>query len=215
MWAAAEALTMAGAFDSLQPNMTRRQRLWQLHEVWPLVALPKQRRPRGARRRARKAYADDDPQQEQPQQLAFAWELTLAPPPELPALDQEERAAWEYRTMGLSARPHPMRLLRRSLRRRGVRSIADLKDIRAGRVVRVAGWPISAQRPPTAKGMGFIVLEDETGRLPVAVPPRLAEQMYWRIRQAKVVAVAGRVERVDWYRSLLAMQLQDIPGALT
>jgi error-prone DNA polymerase len=207
-WAATEALTMAGAFDSLPPKMTRRQRLWQLHELWPLVALPKQRRPRGAKRRARKAYGDDS-QQEQPQQLAFAWELTLDPPPDLPGLDQEELASWEYRTMGLSARPHPMRLLRRSLRRRGVRSIADLKETPAGRVVRVAGWPVSAQRPPTAKGMGFLVIEDETGRLPVAVPPQLAEQMYRRIRQARVVAVAGRVERVNWYRSLLAMNLQE------
>jgi DNA polymerase III alpha subunit len=184
-----------------------------LHELWPLVALPKQRRPRGAKRRARKAYLDGDAQQEQPQQLAFSWELTLDPPPDLPALDQEERNAWEYRTMGLSARPHPMRLMRRTLRRRGVRSIADIKEIPAGRVVRVAGWPISAQHPPTAKGMGFLVLEDETGRLPVAVPPQLAEQMYRRIRQARVVAVAGRVERVHWYRSLLAMQLQDVSGA--
>jgi error-prone DNA polymerase len=208
-WAAAEALTMAGAFDSLRPRMTRRQRLWQLHELWPLVALPKQRRAKGAKRRARKAYLDDDSLQEQPQQLAFSWDLTLDPPPNLPALDQEERAAWEYRMMGLSARPHPMRLLRRSLRRRGVRPIADLKDIPAGRIVRVAGWPISAQRPPTAKGMGFLVIEDETGRLPVAVPPQLAEQMYRRIRQAKVVIVAGRVERISWYRSMLAMDLRE------
>jgi error-prone DNA polymerase len=211
-WAA--ALAMAGAFDSLSPKVTRRQRLWQLHELWPLVALPKQRRPRGAKRRARKAYGDDS-QQEQPQQLAIDWELTLDPPPDLPGLDQEELASWEYRTMGLSARPHPMRLLRRTLRRRGVRSIAELKDIPAGRVVRVAGWPISAQRPPTAKGMGFIVVEDETGRLPIAVPPQLAEQMYRRIRQARVVAVAGRVERVHWYRSLLAMQLHDVSSAVS
>jgi error-prone DNA polymerase len=209
-WAAAEALTVAGAFDSLSPKMSRRRRLWQLRELWPLVALPKQRKPRGAKRRARKAYAEDGAQQEQPQQLAFSWDITLDAPPELPALDQEERAAWEYRTMSLSARPHPMRLIRRALRRRGVRPIADLKDTPAGCVVRVAGWPVSAQRPPTAKGMGFLVIEDETGRLPVAVPPRLAEQMYRRIRQARVVAIAGRVERVNWYRSLLAMDLREM-----
>jgi error-prone DNA polymerase len=209
-WTAAEALTMAGAFDSLQPKMTRRQRLWQLHELWPLVSLPKQRRLRGAKRRARKDYVDDGSQQEQPQQLAFSWELSLDPPPDLPALDQEERDAWEYRTMGLSARPHPMRLVRRTLQRRGVRAITDLKDIPAGRVVRVAGWPISAQQPPTAKGMGFLVLEDETGRLPVAVPPHLAEQMYRRIRQARVIAVSGRVERISWYRALLAMDLREV-----
>jgi error-prone DNA polymerase len=207
-WPAAEALALAGAFDSLHPAMTRRQRLWQLHELWPLVSLPKQRRSKGAKRRIQSA-ADDHKCPPQPEQLAFSWELTLDPPPDLPALDQEERAAWEYRTMGLSARPHPMRLLRRDLRRRGVRAIADLKDIPAGRMVRIAGWPISAQRPPTAHGMGFLVLEDETGRLPVAVPPQLAVQMYRRIRQARVVAVAGRLERIRWYRSMLAMDLRE------
>jgi DNA polymerase III alpha subunit len=190
--------------------MTRRQRLWQLHELWPLVNQPKQRRTNRAKRRKQPVTESD----RHPQQLAFSWELTLDPPPNLPALDQEERAAWEYRTMGLSARPHPMHLLRRSLRRRGVRPIADLKDISAGRVVRVAGWPISAQRPPTAKGMGFLVLEDETGRLPVAVPPQLAEQIYRRIRQARVVAVAGRVERIRWYRSMLALDLSEISSRI-
>jgi error-prone DNA polymerase len=209
-WAAAGALTMAGAFDSLSPKMSRRQRLWQLHELWPLAGLPRQRRAKGAKNRHRSAAEHDA----RPHQLAFSWELTLDPPPELPTLDQEERAAWEYRTMGLSARPHPMRLLRRSLRRRGVRAIADLKAIPAGRVVRVAGWPISAQQPPTAKGMGFLVLEDETGRLPIAVPPQLAVQMYQRIRQARVVTVAGRVERIRWYRSMLAMDLHEFSSTV-
>jgi DNA polymerase III alpha subunit len=79
--------------------------------------------------------------------------------------------------------------------------------------VRVVGWPISAQQPPTANGMGFLVIEDETGRLPVAVPPRLAEQMYQRIRQAQVVAVTGRVERENWYRSLLAADVRELPSS--
>jgi error-prone DNA polymerase len=103
-----------------------------------------------------------------------------------------------------------MRRLRRTLRRDGVRAIAELADVPAGRVVRVAGWPISAQRPPTAKGMAFVVLEDEGGRLPVAVPPRLADDLYRRLRDARAVVVAGRVERVHWYRSLLAHDLQPI-----
>jgi hypothetical protein len=55
------------------------------------------------------------------------------------------------------------------------------------------------------------VLEDETGRLPVAVPPHLAVQMYRRIRMARVVAVAGRVERIRWYRSMLALDLCELP----
>src|SRR5262249_8909090 len=34
---AAEALVLAGAFDGLAPAMDRRQRLWHLHEIWPMV----------------------------------------------------------------------------------------------------------------------------------------------------------------------------------
>jgi len=96
---------------------------------------------------------------------------------------------------------------RRDLRRRGVYAIAELRDVPDGRIVRVAGWAISAQRPPTAHGMGFLVLEDETGRLPVALPPQLAAQLHRLLRDARVVVVMGRVERVRWYRSLLGADI--------
>jgi hypothetical protein len=73
---------------------------------------------------------------------------------------------------------------------------------------------ISAARPPTANGMGFLVLEDETGRLPVAVPPQLADglhQMLLKLREARGLVVLGRVERVRWYHSLLAYALWTFP----
>jgi error-prone DNA polymerase len=89
-------------------------------------------------------------------------------------------------------------------------SCDELADLLAGQVARVAGWVISAQRPPTAKGMGFLVLEDETGRLPVACPPRSAAELHALVRQARVVVATGRVERVWWYRSLLALELHGI-----
>jgi hypothetical protein len=73
----------------------------------------------------------------------------------------------------------------------------------------VAGWPISAQHPSAAKGMGFLVVEDETSRLPMALPP-LAAELHRVIRSSWVVAVAGRVARVRWYRSLLADELQAV-----
>jgi DNA polymerase III alpha subunit len=76
----------------------------------------------------------------------------------------------------------------------------------------VAGWPISAQRPPTAKGMAFLLFEDETRRVPLALPPKLADQMYHIVRRARVVAVAGRAERERerWYRSLLAFDFKGV-----
>lgn len=144
--------------------------------------------------------------------MAFAWDVApddlLDGLPGLPALDREERSVLDYELLGLSARAHPMRIYRRGLRRRGIISIAELAQQPAGRIVHVAGWPISAQRPPTAHGMGFLVLEDETGRLPVALPPAIAAELHRVIRSARVVAVRGRVERIRWYRSVLAQRIE-------
>lgn len=75
------------------------------------------------------------------------------------------------------------------------------------RVVRIAGWPISAQRPPTAHGVGFVVLEDETGRLPLAMAPGLAADLRGILRDARYLVAVGRLERVRWYRSLWAFEL--------
>jgi hypothetical protein len=43
----------------------------------------------------------------------------------------------------------------------------------------------------------------------VALPP-LAAELHRVIRGIRVIAVAGRVERVRWYRSLLADELQAV-----
>ncbi|HEX9070099.1 MAG TPA: DNA polymerase III subunit alpha, partial [Ktedonobacterales bacterium] len=194
---AAEALVLVGACDGLEPKLTRRQRLWQLHQLWPLLGTT-------PTRRARKQKAMPA------EQLSIPWEDTLAEPPlppELPALTREQRMALDYQLLGLSAGEHPLRLMRRELRRQGIRPLADLHTLPQGAMTRVAGWAISAQRPPTAKGMAFVVLEDETGRLPVAVPPHLAEDLYRLVRQARVLTVRGQVERVRWYRALLAREI--------
>jgi error-prone DNA polymerase len=227
-WGAMEALTLCGALDSLAPRMDRRRRLWRLHEVWPLLAPAAQSKRRGkaqSKGRSRRGARQPGQPANQPRQLSLAWALALtmpdgapdapgtddAEPPSLPALDAEARVALDYALLGMSARPHPMRAYRRALRRSGVRAIAELAEIAEGRVAHVAGWAISAQRPPTAKGMGFLVLEDETGRLPVALPPRLAGRLHALARGGHPLIVTGRVERVRWYRSLLATAIRAAP----
>jgi error-prone DNA polymerase len=209
-WPAAEALVLTGAFTSLSRGLQRRRQLWRLHELWPLVSPS---RPMRAAKSMRHTGQHADDHSKQLSQLTITWEIApgeLDDPPPLPALSRDERAALDYGLLGLSAQPHPMRLLRRDLRRSGIRAIAELAELGAGRVTQVAGWAISAQRPPTAKGMGFLVLEDETGRLPVALPPRLAADLHRILRDARVVAVCGRVEHVRWYRSLLALDLRKV-----
>ena len=216
----AEALVLSGACDALAPRMGRRQRLWQLRELWPLIhpAHGATTRTRGNGQRQSAASPASAPVEEI-NQLPLAWEDTLAllPPselPRLPEIDLEERLALDYQLLGLSAGPHPMRLIRRQLRRQGIQAVTELAGAPSGQVARVAGRVISAARPPTANGMGFLVLEDETGRLPVAVPPQLADglhQLLLKLREARGLVALGRVERVRWYYSLLAYALWTFP----
>jgi error-prone DNA polymerase len=215
----AEALVLAGACDTLAApagtrgpgHLSRRQRLWRLHALWPLIGAAK------APRTRRRPAPEEAPAR--PVALSLPWEDALEAatdgPPALPAPDAEERLALDFQLLGMTPGPHPMHQARRGLRRQGIHTIAELARIPAGQTVRVAGWTISAQRPPTAKGMAFLVLEDETGRLPVAIPPPLAGELYRRIRRARVVLITGRVERVRWYRSLLAHDLRAITYAET
>jgi error-prone DNA polymerase len=205
-WEAAEALVLSGAFTGLHPGVDRRRLLWHLHELWPLVSTTRSQRPRGRIRHHLGA-------EETTEQLVLDWptgDEACPDLPSLPALTRQEQVQLDFAFLGMSARPHPMALIRRALRRRGILAITQLTAIEAGKLVRVAGWPISAQRPSTAHGMGFLVLEDETGRLPIALPPRLAEQMHRVVRQGRVVCVAGHVERERWYRSLLAQRIGSV-----
>ncbi len=215
---AAEALVWSGACDSLAPHMERRQRLWQLRELWPLVdpyAKGSHSRQGRNRRCTSTNYASgrSDEHLYQPQQLILNWEMSmeaLADVPDLPSFTAFERDALDYQLLGMSPRPHPMRHFRPQLDRRGVLRIADLAHVPEGRLVRVAGWPISAQRPPTAHGVGFVVLEDETGRLPLAMTPGLAADLRATLRDAHYLVAVGRLERVRWYRSLWAFQLTGV-----
>jgi len=145
----------------------------------------------------------------------LGWEMpleALADVPALPALTRFERDALDYTDLGMSPRPHPIRHERPQPDRRGVLRIADLDNVADGRIVRVAGWVISAQRPPTAHGVGFVVLEDETGRLPVAMAPTLAADLRGILRDAHYLIAVGRFERVRWYRSLWAFELMGVQG---
>ena len=98
------------------------------------------------------------------------------------------------------------------MRAAGFLSVAQLQRIKAGRRAAVAGLVISAQRPPTAKGMGFIVLEDETGRVQVALPPKLAGTLRPALAESRILVVGGKVERAAGHVTLLAGRIEPYRG---
>ena len=100
-------------------------------------------------------------------QLALPLEL-----PGAPAL--ESLAAWDamvadYATTGLTLGPHPIALLRPDLP--DAVTTRDLETLAHETPVTIGGLVVARQRPGTAKGIVFILLEDEFGTVNLIVPP--------------------------------------------
>ena len=108
-----------------------------------------------------------------------------------------ERVAADYGGTGLTIGPHPMALARASLATRGVLRAGDLKRIRPGRRVRVAGAVITRQRPGTAKGFVFLSLEDETGIANAIVTPQVFGEYKRIIVDSPYLIVEGVLQNQD------------------
>jgi error-prone DNA polymerase len=119
----------------------------------------------------------------------------LVDPVDLPALGQAERMAWEYELLGLTPGSQVMSLYREELRAQGVLSSGELAGRPDGQTVRVAGWVVVRQRPPTAKGHVFITLEDEEGLINLIVRPDVYERYRDALRHTPLLRVEGRLQR--------------------
>jgi error-prone DNA polymerase len=122
---------------------------------------------------------------------------------DLPALSPEEQMGWEYELLGLAAGDQVTSLYRETLRARGVLSSRELAARRDGEIVRVAGWAVVRQRPPTAKGFLFITLEDEEGLMNLIVRPDVYQKYRTVLRSAPLLWVEARLQREGNATSLL------------
>jgi error-prone DNA polymerase len=126
-----------------------------------------------------------------------------------------QETAWDFATLGLTTGPHPLALQRPHLQKLGARTIGELFALPTGSSVLVAGAVISRQRPPTAKGFCFLILEDETGRLPTALAPQNYEK-FERVLREPGLLIEGKLEappeekkggKTGVYRSILIERL--------
>jgi error-prone DNA polymerase len=122
--------------------------------------------------------------------------LPLEPPaaPELPALGRWETVLADYGSTGMTLGDHPMALLREELGPQ-VALAVDLERRADGRPIEVAGLVVARQRPATAKGVVFMLLEDETGTINLVVPPPVFQRFRGVVRTASLVQAKGRLER--------------------
>ena len=80
-------------------------------------------------------------------------------------------------------------------RARGVRTTLAVKAAPADSLVAVAGLDMHRQRPPTAGGVVFISLEDETGRVNVICPPKVWVMHKRMATVARALIIEGQTER--------------------
>jgi error-prone DNA polymerase len=174
-------LVRAGACDIFE--RPRREMMWELGSL---------ARPR---------------QEKKGRQLALP--LEPSPAPALPELSRFERTVTDYETMGLSAGWHLIALLRPSLPRETVPA-EQLRDLPDGAEVCVAGLLVARQRPATAKGIVFILLEDETGLVNGVVMPQVYERNRTLVRGEPLVIARGTLERRDRNLNVKVARLEKI-----
>jgi error-prone DNA polymerase len=178
-----EALVASGACDSLGPP--RRELLWRVG-VAP--------RPASVARGA--------------VQLALPLEPT-APVPELPPQTDWERMLADYSMTSLSVGPHPLELLRPHLPP-GTVGTGELLGLPDRTAVAVAGLAVARQRPATANGVVFMLLEDEIGQVNLIVPPPVYERHRPLVRGESLLLARGRLERSDRNLNVLVGSLETL-----
>ena len=139
------------------------------------------------------------------QQLALPLDPTAATP-DLPEQTVWERMLADYRTTRLTVGVHPLELLRPHLAA-GTLSSLELLDRPHGSRVHTAGLVVARQRPATANGVVFMLLEDEHGPFNLIVPPPVYERYRAVVRGEPLVEAWGRFERVGRNRNLLVSRL--------
>jgi error-prone DNA polymerase len=125
----------------------------------------------------------------------LALPLETPPPPELRELAPWESMIADYASTGLTLGRHPMALLRGQLPE-GAASCRDLAVMRHESPVTIGGLVVARQRPGTAKGIVFLLLEDEFGTINLIVPPDVYERHRLTVRTEPLILAHGRLEKL-------------------
>ncbi len=129
--------------------------------------------------------------------------------PELPALSDWERMLADYAHTSLSVGVHPLALLRPHLPASCLAS-EELAGVAHGARIALAGMTVARQRPATANGVVFVLLEDETGQTNLILPPPVYEAHRALVRGEPLLLARGRFERVDRNEHLVVETLETL-----
>ena len=132
----------------------------------------------------------------------------------LPEAPEGEAIVWDYASLGLTLRRHPLALLRERLRQRRFKTATELAEMPDGRLARACGIVTGRQQPGTSKGVVFVTLEDETGTVQVVVWRHVRERQRTELAGSRLLAVHGVWQRQGEVRHLIAGRLEDLTPLL-
>lgn len=143
--------------------------------------------------------------------------FSAAPPaPDLAPLPLQERYVWDYQTTRFSTlEVHAMDFVRDQLRELGCVPLGRLRRMARKTTVRTAGLVVGKQRPPTAKGFAFYVLEDGPTRAQLIIPPGIWEAQRVLLRDAAILVAEAVVEDTGHQLTLRALALSDLPAPIS
>ncbi len=166
---AIQRLAAADAFRSL--GLDRRAALWDSRALKPAPDLP--------------LFAHAEERDEGMETV----------PAQLPAMPLAEHVISDYQTVRLSLKAHPMHFLRKHYAERNFVTAEQLRSLRDGKRLSIAGVVLIRQRPGTSKGVVFITIEDETGIANLVVWPDVFEKQRKIVMGARLMAVHGMVQK--------------------
>ncbi|MGE8940856.1 error-prone DNA polymerase [Leptospira interrogans] len=185
--AAIEKLAAADAFRSV--GLDRRQALWEMRALTAAKPLP-----------------------------LFAWsearEAGAEPSVNLPEMPLSEHVLNDYQTLRLSLKAHPMSFLRDKFTAERVLSCAQLRGLKDGAWVSVAGVVLVRQRPGSAKGVVFMTIEDETGIANAVIWSNTLERYRKVVMGARLILVRGRIQKHQDIIHVVSARLEDRSGRL-
>ena len=185
-----EKLAWAGACDDVGAGGAGRNRR---EALWLLGAAP-----------AGETKADDSAQ--------LALPIAPLPVPRLNKLDDWDEMIADYGATGMTVGTHPIALLRSQLAAEGVTPSDGLARHPENCRVTVSGLVVARQRPGTAKGVVFVLLEDETGVVNVILPPHIYTKFRAVVRSEPLLTVTGRLERRTGAVNVLADHAKALIG---
>ena len=130
--------------------------------------------------------------------------------PEIQPLNALEIVEQQYASFNLSTAHHPMEAIRKIYKHLPQQNIKQVRQQRHNSYAQATGLAIVRQRPPTAKGVMFCTLEDESGFLDLVIHPPIFKRYRETLLDNCFLLVSGQIQRDGHSISFIVKKAQTL-----